>query len=55
MALWVWGVVWYGSEIPRRVEDPTTVTDAIVVLTGGTDRLTTGLKLLQAGQSGWYL
>ena len=52
MALWVWGVVWYGSEIPRRVEDPTTVTDAIVVLTGGTDRLTTGLKLLQAGQSG---
>ena len=49
--LWLVGLFWFSTQIPRYVQDPTTATDAIVVLTGGADRLTTGLRLLDAGQS----
>ena len=51
VVFWLGGLFWYSGEIPRRVEDTTTKTDAIVVLTGGTDRLTTGVELLEAGRS----
>ena len=50
-ALWCGGFLWFVDEVPQRVEDDTTHTDAIVVLTGGRDRLTTGLDLLEAGLS----
>lgn len=45
-AAWAGGLIWFAGEIPRRVEDPMRPTDAIVVLTGGSGRLTTGLELL---------
>ncbi len=46
LALWTVGLVRFAGQIPRRVDDPTSRTDAIVVLTGGSERLTTGLRLL---------
>ena len=51
VVLWVAGVVWFSQQIPRRVEDRLTVTDAIVVLTGGAGRLSTGLELLADGRA----
>ena len=47
--LWAAGFVWFAATIPDRVADPLTPTDAIVVLTGGAQRLSTGVELLQAG------
>ncbi len=43
---WTAGLVWFGGQIPRDVAEPTERTDAIVVLTGGSERLRTGLELL---------
>ncbi|MFN4282926.1 MAG: YdcF family protein [Alphaproteobacteria bacterium] len=45
-ALWLGGLVWYANDIPRAVDDPTTRTDAVVVLTGGSGRVDVGLALL---------
>ncbi|MBY0431800.1 MAG: YdcF family protein [Rhodospirillales bacterium] len=45
-ALWLTGFVWFAAHIPDTVEDDGTATDAIVVLTGGSGRLATGLDLL---------
>jgi uncharacterized SAM-binding protein YcdF (DUF218 family) len=39
------------ESIPRQVEEPDRATDAIVVLTGGSHRLATGIKLLKEGKS----
>lgn len=44
---WVGGLFWFIHQIPHKVADTTTRTDAIVVLTGGSERLDTGLKLLR--------
>jgi uncharacterized SAM-binding protein YcdF (DUF218 family) len=44
--LWLIGLFRYAGDIPDKVEDQTTVTDAIVVLTGGSGRLHEGLELL---------
>lgn len=49
--LWCGGLVWFSRQIPHRVEEPDTITDAIVVLTGGAGRLTTGLELLARRQA----
>ncbi len=49
--LWLGGLVWFTEEIPSRVDDPDSVTDAIVVLTGGSERLNAGLALLAAGRA----
>ena len=46
--LWVAGFLWYATALPRSVGDGTRTTDAIVVLTGGSERLTQGLELLSA-------
>lgn len=46
---WAAGLVWFAALIPDRVDDPATRTDAIVVLTGGAERIRTGLDLLAAG------
>jgi uncharacterized SAM-binding protein YcdF (DUF218 family) len=48
---WSAGLVWFAATIPTAVPDPDTHTDAIVVLTGGSERIETGLKLLSEGRS----
>jgi len=45
---WTGGLFWFVREIPDHVADTTTRTDAIVVLTGGSERLSAGLALLKA-------
>lgn len=49
LAAWVLGLGYYTSAMPRVLEDETTQTDAIVVLTGGSERLEVGLDLLERG------
>ncbi len=49
MTGWLAGLLWFASTLPAAVDDPTTHTDAIVVLTGGSERIETGFKLLSAG------
>ncbi len=46
---WAGGLLWFGATIPTTVEDKATHTDAIVVLTGGSERIETGLTLLDEG------
>ena len=48
---WLGGLVWFAAEIPTAVDDPTTSTDALIVLTGGSERLDTGLALLAEGKA----
>ncbi|PWC56809.1 YdcF family protein [Azospirillum sp. TSO22-1] len=53
-AAWAGGLVWFAGTIPREPPgaaalDSLEHTDAIVVLTGGSGRLSTGLDLLKAG------
>lgn len=50
---WGAGLVWFAADVPRFTPDPDRErkTDAIVVLTGGSNRLTTGLELLAAGRA----
>jgi uncharacterized SAM-binding protein YcdF (DUF218 family) len=43
------GFVWFAENLPGGVEDATP-TDAVVVLTGGSDRISTGLALLEQGK-----
>lgn len=43
---WVMGLIGFAASIPDSVYDVDTRTDAIVVLTGGSDRVLTGLRLL---------
>jgi uncharacterized SAM-binding protein YcdF (DUF218 family) len=49
---WFAGFLWFVATLPDRVTDETTRTDAIVVLTGGSERLGTGIALLQNGMAG---
>lgn len=49
---WACGLLWFASTIPTTVADTTTHTDAIVVLTGGSERIETGLALLDEGLAG---
>ena len=46
LGLWAIGLSRYVGDNPKVVEDKTTRTDAIVVLTGGSGRLNVGLNLL---------
>lgn len=46
---WVLGLVWYAQQVPVQVLNQTKKTDAIVVLTGGSERIDTGLSLLANG------
>jgi uncharacterized SAM-binding protein YcdF (DUF218 family) len=46
---WGSGLLWFASTLPDKLEDTTTHTDAIVVLTGGSKRIETGLRLLADG------
>jgi uncharacterized SAM-binding protein YcdF (DUF218 family) len=47
-AIWVAGLVWFAT-VPSA-EDRTEPTDAIVVLTGGSQRLNSGIALLREGK-----
>ncbi|ALG74401.1 hypothetical protein VY88_19560 [Azospirillum thiophilum] len=53
--LWLAGLIWYAADVPRISPvigpDAGRTTDAIVVLTGGSNRLGTGLELLAAGRA----
>ena len=44
--LWLGGLIYFANSLPLAVDDPDGTTDAIVVLTGGADRLDVGLGLL---------
>ena len=48
---WLAGLIAFTESIPTSVADPERVTDAIVVLTGGSERLDEGLKLLAANKA----
>jgi uncharacterized SAM-binding protein YcdF (DUF218 family) len=48
---WTTGLLAFADAIPDKVEDTQTVTDAIVVLTGGSARLEEGLTLLAGGMA----
>jgi uncharacterized SAM-binding protein YcdF (DUF218 family) len=48
---WCAGLVWFAATMPRDVADTATHTDAIVVLTGGSERIDTGLRLLAEGRA----
>src|SRR5208282_6393700 len=50
-ALWLGGLVYFAGQIPDSVADPDSQTDVIVVLTGGSQRIETGLQLLAAGKA----
>lgn len=47
---WLGGMINFAATMDITVEDSDTVTDAIVVLTGGSERLTSGLALLDRGK-----
>ncbi|MFN4090122.1 MAG: YdcF family protein [Alphaproteobacteria bacterium] len=49
------GFVLFVARLPQAVDDPVSRTDAIVVLTGGSDRVATGIKLLETGLAGQLL
>lgn len=49
--VWTAGLVWFSARIPRAPVAPERRTDAIVVLTGGAERLRTGLDLLARGRA----
>ncbi|MGE4529167.1 MAG: YdcF family protein [Rhodospirillaceae bacterium] len=55
LVLWALGLVRFVATMPGAVSDNRTRTDAIVVLTGGSDRLSTGLKLLREDYAGRLL
>lgn len=49
--LWLLGFLAFAAAIPLDVRDRDTRTDAIVVLTGGADRLAESFRLLEAGMA----
>jgi len=49
--LWLIGLIWFAAMLPHQVADPKGETDAIVVLTGGSGRLSQGLDLLSEKQA----
>ena len=48
---WLCGFLWFASRIPAEIGDAESETDAIVVLTGGSLRVQSGLALLAAGKA----
>lgn len=48
---WGAGLVWFAQSLPRTPNAPTEATDAVVVLTGGAERLSTGVRLLARGKA----
>jgi len=50
--IWTIGLVRFANDIPERIADPKSKTDAIIVLTGGSGRLDAGLELLARNHAG---
>ena len=50
-ALWTGGLLRFVAMLPDRPEAPDRKTDAIVVLTGGADRVAEGVRLLREGKA----
>ncbi len=50
-ALWAGGLLRFVAALPDRPEAPGRKTDAVVVLTGGADRVAEGVRLLQEGKA----
>ena len=48
---WLGGLVWFADSMPSEIVDPSSPTDAIVVLTGGSQRFDAGIELLAAGKA----
>ncbi|WP_216825488.1 YdcF family protein [Kiloniella sp. EL199] len=48
---WVLGFFWFATNLPEDVTNSTEGADVIVVLTGGSDRINTGLDLLELGSA----
>jgi len=51
MIVWGFGLIRFAASIPGELKDDGEATDAIVVLTGGSGRLSTGLELLSQGRA----
>ena len=51
LIVWLVGFFMFAQKIPDRIQKPNKKSDAIVVLTGGTLRLETGLELLSQKQA----
>lgn len=51
LVVWTWGLILYAESIPSDIADSSTHTDVIVVLTGGSQRMRTGLDLLAEGKA----
>lgn len=51
LLIWLAGLIYFTTLIPDNVADPTTATDGIVVLTGGSERLREGFRLLADGKA----
>ena len=51
IGLWLFGLWRFAAALPTEVKDPTRETDAIVVLTGGSLRVESGLALLASGKA----
>jgi uncharacterized SAM-binding protein YcdF (DUF218 family) len=49
--LWMGGLFLFAASLPRQAPDDDIVTDGIVVLTGGSERLSVGFDLLRAGKA----
>ncbi len=53
LAIYAIGLVRFANDLPRSVADPTSETDAIVVLTGGSQRLTSAFELMAQHRAHW--
>ena len=51
LGFWLTGLFLFVSSMPDSVENPEKTSDAIVVLTGGSERLQEGFRLLAKGQA----
>jgi uncharacterized SAM-binding protein YcdF (DUF218 family) len=51
VVLWFFGLLRFGDQIPPQAPEPAERTDAVVVLTGGADRVEAGLKLVAEGRA----
>lgn len=49
--VWLGGLIAFAESIPDAIEDASSRTEAVVVLTGGTGRLRTGIELLARGRA----
>ena len=51
LGAWGLGLAWFAGELPATAPAETPHTDAVVVLTGGSRRVTAGLDLLKRGEA----